>query len=390
MPLSDTAFRKLKPRDRDYKVSDGAGLYLLVRPNGSKLWRLAYRFEGKQKTLAFGAYPSVTLARARERRDEVKAVLADGRDPGAQVAQDSDTFEALAKEWYRGRVSEWSTPHAARVWSAIERDMLPVFGRSPVRAIEPLKVLEAVRQVEQRGARETAHRTKQYAGMIFRYGVATGKCDRDPTADLRGALAPAPRPQHYRTVKAGDLSDFFQKLAHFEGDAQTALGLELIMHTMVRTSELRLAQWSEFDLGRERIWRIPAERMKKKREHMVPLTDPVLEILNKLKFMSVRNGFVLEGKTRGPVSQNTLLFALYRLGYHGRATVHGFRGLASTVLNESGNFESDWIEKQLAHEEGNRVRAAYNSAQWLPQRRAMMAWWSDYLQTQKEIGEMLG
>ncbi len=397
MPLSDAACRNAKPRDRDFKTSDGGGLYLMVRPAGSKLWRMAYRFEGKQKTLSFGAYPAISLAEARRRRDAAKRVLSDGRDPGARsalldgVAEGS--FEAVAREWYNVRKRTWAASYGGRVIARLEQDVFPDIGARPIEQITAPEILAMLRKVEARAVYETAKRLRQTVGQIFRYAVATGRAERDPAADLRGALRRPGRSKRHARLEPEELSEFFGKLAVYDGERQTALGVELVAHTFVRTKELRFAKKPEFKLDtHEPFWRIPGERMKVKRgDHIVPLTTQTVTIVRELSKVAGDSEWLLPGdRGNRPISENTLLYALYRIGYHKRATIHGFRGLASTVLNESGKFESDWIEKQLAHDEADQVRAAYNAAQYLSQRREMMTWWSNYLQTQKEIGEMLG
>ena len=399
MPLSDAACRGLKPKDRPYKTSDSGGLYILVQPNGSRLWRLAYRFEKKQKTLAFGAYPTVSLAEARSKRDAAKKALAAGKDPGVRTKEaggnnlSPSSFETIAREWYEVKKSIWAPNYGGRVLSRLEQDVFPEIGARPIEQLTAPEVLGLLRQVEARGVYETAKRLRQTISQIFRYAVATGQAERDPAADLRGALRSPGRPKRHARLGPEDLPEFFERLAVYDGQKQTALGIELIAHTFVRTKELRFARKAEFKLDtNEPIWRIPGERMKVKRDdHIVPLTARAVALVHELMKIAGDSDWLLPGdRANRPISENTLLYALYRMGYHKRATIHGFRGLASTVLNESGKFEPDWIEKQLAHDEANQVRAAYNSAQWLPQRRAMMVWWSDYLQNQKEIGELLG
>jgi integrase len=390
MPLTDTACRFAKPKEKPFKLSDAGGLHLLVNPNGSKLWRLAYRFEGKQKSLAFGRYPDVSLADARERRDSAKGQLARGFDPSVKRSSGPTTFEAIAGEWYESRCKNWAPNHSGRVWSAITRDLVPEIGHLPVTEIGPVDVLEALRKVEARGAVETAHRTKQYAGSIFRYAIATGRGDRDPTADLRGAIAPPRKVRHHARIEAGEVGDFFVALSNYDGEVQTRLAIEFLMHTAVRTGELIYARKSEFDLSEsDPRWRIPGARMKKDRDHHVPLTPSSLTILNRLIYLSANSEYLLPGDRGKPMSNNTMLFALYRMGYKGRATIHGMRGLASTVLNESAKFEPDWIEKQLAHDDDDRVRSAYNAAQYWPNRTEMMQWWSRWLDDKKSTALLL-
>jgi integrase len=326
---------------------------------------------------------------ARVWGEKAKVLLAKGFDPTADREDGRPTFELVAKEWYANRAGNWAKSHSSRVWASIERDLIPVIGDKLMFEIEPLDVLTVLRNVEARGAIETAHRTKQYAGSIFRYGVATGRAARDPTADLRGALRPAPRARHHARVEADEVSAFFINLLRYDGEPQTRLAIEFLMHTAVRTGELIYARKQEFNLTEPR-WRIPADRMKKGREHHVPLTRQAREILDRLIYLSGDSDYLLPGARSKTISNNTMLFALYRMGYKGRATMHGMRGLASTVLNESGLWQSDWIERQLAHDDDDKVRSAYNAAQYWPQRVEMMTWWSDWLDDKKSVGALLG
>lgn len=402
MPLSDTTVRLTRPRERDFKLTDGEGLYLLVTPGGSKLWRMAYRFHGKQKTLAIGRYPEVKLSEAREKRLEARRDLARGVDPSAKkvrqkklrpgaAAADPDCFEAVAREWLEVNKARWVPAHQARVLSRLVDDVFPEIGRMKIDEIEPADVLAMLRKVEGRGAIEMAKRIRQSVGAVFRYGIALGKCRRDPAADIRDALKAAPRTQHHATLKSTELVDFYGRLMAYDGGESTALGIELVMHTFVRTGEIIHARRSEFEaLDKPDLaqWRIPAERMKMSREHLVPLSPRAVQIVKRLMELAGGSDYLLPGRFGGAVSTNTLLFAIYRMGLHTRTTIHGFRSLASTSLNEAG-FNRDWIERQLAHVPGDSVRAAYNAAEWLADRRRMMAWWSDRLEAQREKALLL-
>ncbi|MAI89210.1 integrase arm-type DNA-binding domain-containing protein [Ponticaulis sp.] len=390
MPLTETACKNAKSDKTLKKLSDGGGLQLHIKPNGSKLWRLAYRFQGKQKTISFGAYPIVTLKEARKRRDAAKEFLSNGVDPSAHrqaekaklISESEHTFKKLALEWFENRKHSWTPGYSDRLLSRMEADLFPKLGHRPIKEIEPPELLQVIRAIEDRGAIEMAKRVLQAASHVFRYAIACNIASRDPSQDLRGALKTPPPTKHRTALKAQDLPNFFEALAQYDGERQTVLGLKLIMHTFLRTNELRLGRWEEiedWDTSTP-IWRIPASRMKMRAEHIVPITEPVREILVQLKEISGSNEFMFPSITKrtGVMSENTLIFAIYRLGYHSKATVHGFRGTASTILNEH-QFNSDWIERQLAHVERNEVRAAYNSALYLPQRRNMMEWWSAYL-----------
>lgn len=372
MPLSDTACRNAKPGDKPRKLTDAGNLYLLVQPTGSRLWRWNYRFDGKQKTMAFGKYPEVSLSEARSRRDEARAMLAAGLDPANPKPVESINFEEVAREWIKSRI-DWSPGHLSRILSRLEEDIFPEFGHVSVSLLDAPTILAALRKVEARGALEVAKRLRQTIGQIMRYAIATGRASRDPAADLRGAMKPSPRVRHMAALRENDLPEFLTKLDAYDGDLRTRLAIELVMRTFVRTGEIRGARWSEIDGD---LWRIPAERMKMGREHVVPLPPQTLDVLARLKALGDPE-FVCR------MSENTMIYAMYRMGYHSRATVHGFRSTASTILNESGLWSPDAIERQLAHVPGNVVRSAYNAAQYLPERRKMMAWWNDFLDQKK-------
>jgi integrase len=386
--LSDTQCRSATSGDKSVKkLSDGGGLYLWVHADGSKYWRLRYWLAGKEKALSLGVYPVVTLKEARKRRDDERAKLSDGLDPSAerrawkvqQRVAAENSFEAVAREWYGKQVHTWVESHASDVLRRLERNLFPELGRRPIADIEPPELLAAVSRIEKRGAYDLAHRIMQVAGQVFRYGVATGRCKRDPTSDLRGALTPH-KPRHQAAVRPEKLPDLLRAIAGYEsiGDRQTRLALELLSLTFTRTAELIGAEWKEFDLDAG-LFVIPAERMKMKSEHVVPLSSQALSILNELKKISGHSRYVFVGRNNDkPMSNNTMLFALYRLGYKGKMTGHGFRAVASTILNEQG-YNPDVIERQLAHCERNEVRGAYNRAEYLPQRKAMMQEWADYL-----------
>ena len=387
MPLTDTAIRNTKSREKPFKLADGGGLYLLVNPNGSRYWRMDYQFEGKRKLLAVGVYPAVGLSAARKRRDEAREKLAAGLDPSAEKkaekrkakCQASNTFEAVAREWLDRQ--EWAAGYTSRVISQIEADIFPALGARAIVEIEAPELLEALRKVESRGALEIAKRLRQICGQIFRYAIVTGRAKRDPSADLKGALKVNGRAKHHRALPKTELPAFLKALSAYDGEAQTKLALQLTVLTFVRTGELRGARWHEFeDLdGPSPLWRIPPERMKMRTEHLVPLSRQAVQALNELRPLCGGSPYLFPSPGKEKVmSNNTMLYALYRMGYHGRATVHGFRALASTTLNEMG-FQPDWIERQLAHEERNKIRAAYNHAQHLAERRGMMQAWGDHL-----------
>lgn len=388
MPLTDAKVRALKGRARPYKAFDGEGLYVMVTPKGSRLWRLAYRYGGKPKTLALGSYPAGSLLDARKLRDEAKRRLRDGEDPAqakraAKVAAkqaNGHTFEAVAREWFADQEPTWVPSYASRVKARMEEDLIAALGSRPIAQIEPFEVLDTIRRIEKRGAIEMAKRINQMAGAIFRHGVATARCSRDPSRDIVDGLKPSKPPKNRSAMREDELPDFLAKLRQYDGDAKTRYALRLVLLTFVRTSEARFAEWREFEEldGKEPLWRIPPERMKMRRPHLVPLSPQAVAVLKDLKRMTGNAVHLFPSNTKsGVFSENTLIYAMYRMGYHSKATVHGFRATASTILNEH-EFDGDHIEKQLAHVDDS-VRGVYNAADWLSQRRKMMCWWADFL-----------
>ncbi|HVX10259.1 MAG TPA: integrase arm-type DNA-binding domain-containing protein [Pirellulales bacterium] len=384
--LSDAKARNAKPRPKPYKIADGDGLFLVIMPSGSKYWRLRYFFGGKEKLLALGVYPDINLADARERRAAARKVLATGSDP-AEVKKEAkrvatlktaNAFEVVAREWFAKRKHEWAAITADRALGRLEAYILPKLGQRPIADITPPEVLAMLRAVEDRGTLETAHRLMNICSQIFMYAIATGRAERNPVPDLRGALK-TPVVKHRSYLKEAELPEYLKKLGVYDGSPQTKLALRLLLLSFVRTTELRAAQWSEIDWDKAE-WRVPAERMKMKELHIVPLSKQALAVLRELQKLSGDRMYVFPNEHTPStfMSENTMLYALYRMGYHSRATGHGFRSTASTILNEHG-FRPDVIERQLAHSEQNSVRAAYNHAQYLPERRKMMQWWADYL-----------
>jgi integrase len=388
MALTEIAIRNAKYEEGGRnKLSDGRGMYLRLTPAGGKLWRLKYRFGGKEKTLAFGAHPDVSLAAAREKRDAARKLLANDLDPSvARKAEKAErefkaanTFETVAREWVEAQRSRWTPSHAEQVLWSLERDTFPELGATPVADLTAPVVLDAIRKIEKRGSLEVAARVKQRVSAVLRYAVATGRATSDPTRDLRGALKAPERVKHRAALLAPDLPAFFEKLAAYDGHPQTKLAIRFCLLTAVRSAELRGALWSEID-EKAAEWRIPAERMKMREAHIVPLSAQALAVLRELRTLTGNREHLFPNvaKPTTAMSENTVLFALYRMGYHGKATGHGFRTTFSTTLNEQG-VPPDWIERQLAHKERNAVRAAYNRAGYLPERRKMMQQWADYL-----------
>ncbi|MEJ0090600.1 MAG: tyrosine-type recombinase/integrase [Limisphaerales bacterium] len=368
----------------NWRIRDG--LYLLVNPNGGKYWRYKYRYAGKERLLSLGGYPDLGLGDAREKLGAARKLLASGEDPGHAkreakrqlLLKSGNTFEAVTKEWHKGRLHYWSPTHAKKIMNSFEADVFPRIGSRPIANITAADLLSMLRKIEGRGAHETAHRVSQNCGKVFSYAVVTQRVEHNPVPDLRGALVPVQK-THNAYLKEDELPEYLQRLAVYDGGKQTMLALKLLLLTFVRTNELRGARWSEINWNKAE-WRIPAERMKMREPHIVPLSKQAMATLRELSGISGEWEFVFpnQQKPSGCMSENTLLYALYRMGYHTRATGHGFRSTASTILNEHG-FPPDVIERQLAHCERNQVRAAYNHAQYLPERRKMMQWWADFL-----------
>jgi len=384
--LTDAAVRGAKPREKAYKMADGEGMYLHVAPNGAKYWRLKYRVEGKERVHAIGVYPAVSLLAARKARDAIKDQLRAGLDPAHEKRRvkietglrRANSFEAIAREWHEAKCQTWKPSYADGVIALLEKELFPALGARPIAEITAPELLAVLRKIEARGAFEMSKKSMQLAGQVFRFGVATGRCERDPTPDLKGALKTR-KVKHMARVTEAELPELMRKIAAYDGEFQTRLALQFLALTFVRTGELRFAEWSEIDEAKAE-WRIPAERMKMPSPHIVPLSTQALEVIRQLRELNGRWKWIFpsQSNTQKPISENTVLFALYRMGYHSRMTGHGFRGLASTILNENG-FKGDWIERQLAHTERNDVRAAYNHAQYLIERKRMMQWWGDYL-----------
>ena len=375
------------------KMHDGGGLYLWVYDDGRKYWRLRYKIAGSEKSLSLGVYPAIGLKKARERRDEERKRLDDNLDPSAERRADKvrkkvaagNSFEAVAREWYNKQSKTWVPGHADDVLRRLESNAFPKIGRRPISEIEAPELLAAMKPMEERGAHDLAHRVLQVCGQVFRYGIATGRCSRNLTADLRGALTPH-KQKHQAAVRPEDFPELLRAISSYEqiGDKQTRLALELLALTFTRTNELIGATWAEFDMDAA-IWVVPAARMKMKTEHLVPLSTQAIAILEDLKEVGGGSRFVFPGRNRDkPISNNTLLFALYRLGYKGRMTGHGFRAVASTALNELGLFRPDVIERQLAHSERNEVRGAYNRAEYLPDRKKMMQAWANHVEALRQ------
>jgi integrase len=382
--LSDTRVRAAKPRDRAYKLYDERGLFLFVTPTGGRLWRLKYRLRDREKLISLGAYPDVGLKRARERRDEARKLLADGIDPSSERQERRtallETFEGVAEEWLELQSKSLAPETISILGSRLKSALYPYLGSKPVAAITAREVLGALRRIEARGRHETAHRVRALAGRVLRYAVATGRAQHDVAADLKDALAPVKSRNFASVTDPVRVGELMHAIDGYTGYAVTALALKLAPLVFVRPGELRAAEWPEFDLLAAE-WRIPGARMKMGEPHIVPLARQALAILGELQPLARGGRYLFPSlRTRDrPMSNNTINAALRRLGYTSEEqTGHGFRTMASTLLNEQG-FPPDVIELQLAHSERNKVRAAYNKARRIPERRAMMQAWADYL-----------
>lgn len=387
--LTDTACRNAKPTEdgKPKKYTDGGGLYLLVSSTG-KYWRYNYRFNGKRKTLAIGLYPDISLKDARGLHEDARQLLAKGVDPSnhkrvekiTHAAREENTFEAVALEWY-GRFSvNWSDTHKERVISRFRDDVFPWIGKRPIAEIDPPEILLLLRRIESRGALYTAHKVKQFCGQVFRYAVSTGRAVRDPTPDLKGALPPTQSESFATITDPVQVGELMRAMHGYSGDFVTCCALKLLPLVFVRPGNLRAAEWSEFNLDAG-VWEIPADKMKGRRPHRIPLAPQAVAILQDLYPLTGRWRYVFPGirSKQRPMSENTVNAALRRLGYTtDDMTGHGFRHMASTLLHEMG-FDSRVVETQLAHRDGNEVRGIYNRAEYWGDRVAMMQAWADYL-----------
>ncbi|MDE1475686.1 tyrosine-type recombinase/integrase [Xenorhabdus bovienii] len=395
MPLTDIKVKSAKPTDKAYKLTDGGGMYLLVKPNGSKYWRLKYRFVGKEKMLSIGVYPDVSLADARQKRDEARKVLAAGGDPGevkkadklAQKLSTENTFEAIAREWHKQKADRWSLRYRDEIIDTFEKDIFPYLGRRPIAEIKPMELLETLRRLEKRGALEKMRKVRQRCGEVFRYAIVTGRAEYNPAPDLATALA-TPKKTHFPFLTAEELPYFIKDLAGYTGSVITKTATQIIMQTGVRTQELRFARWQDIDFEK-RLWEIPPEVMKMKRPHIVPLSEQVVGLFQSLKPITGMYPLVFIGRNdrTKPISKESVNQVIELLGYKGRLTGHGFRHTMSTILHEQG-FNSAWIETQLAHVDKNAIRGTYNHAHYLEGRREMMQWYGDYIESMSN-GEMI-
>jgi integrase len=391
MKLTDSIAKAAKPKDKPYSLPDGQGLALYVQPSGAKWWRYRYRFNGKGKMLSLGVYPAVTLASARKELARLKEILAQNIDPSIHRQEQKqleaiareNSFEAVARTWWDNWKSAKSERHAHYVIRRLEADIFPAIGRKPINKITAPILLMAIKKIESRGALDIAKRALSSCGQVFRYAVAHGLSERNPAADIKPSDVLKPtKKTNYARVDQKELPELLRKIEAYEGQPLTRLALQLLTLTFVRTSELIGARWDEID---GRLWRIPAERMKMKAPHIVPLSNQAIIVLEQIKEISDGNPLLFPGERREgkSMSNNTILYALYRMGYHSRMTGHGFRGIASTILHERG-YNHDHIELQLAHSKRNAVSAAYDHAVYLEPRAKMMQDWADYLDNMRQ------
>lgn len=395
VPLTGIQVEKAKPQEKDIKLFDGDGLFLLITSSGGKLWNLKYRFGGKEKKLSLGAYPAVTLANARQRRDEAKKLLANGVDPSelkktlkfASKESATNTFEAVAREWHHkfSSAGKWSPTHAADILHRLEKDIFPPLGSRPISEIKPMDLLKTLERVASRGALDTAHRLRHHCGMIFRYAVVTERAERDIAADLSGALPAAKTGHHAAPTTPDSLKQIIKAIDSYEGSYVVKSALQLLPMFFCRPGELRAAEWSELNVD-EAIWEIPASRMKMKQPHIVPLSRQAISILNSLRPLT-GNGKYLFPCHRSPLrcmSDNAYNAALRRMGFtKEEATAHGFRASARTILDEVLHVQVVLIEHQLSHSVRDPLGRAYNRTSHLEERKKMMQTWADYLEMLK-------
>lgn len=388
-PLSDIQVRNAKPREKEYKLADGGGLYLLVSPSGGRLWRCKYLFDGKERLLSFGAYPAVTLAEARQRREDAKRLLANGVDPGAvkkaqkavEVAVTENAFEVIAREWHGKFRHTWSDVHSDTLMERLERDIFPYIGTKNIAEIKPPELLAVLRRVESRGALDTAHRERFMCGQIFRYAIATGRAERDPSADLKGALPPVKFGHRAAPTTPKDVAPLLRAIDDFKCTFPVKCALRLLPLVFCRPGELRAAEWTEIDFENEQ-WNIPAERMKMKEPHIVPLSGQAIAILKELQPLTGSGRYLFPSlrSAQRCMSDNTLNASFRRMGFEKHEiSAHGFRAMARTILDEVLQFRPDFIEHQLAHAVRDANGRAYNRTSHLAERRKMMQVWADYL-----------
>ncbi|MFV9232435.1 MULTISPECIES: tyrosine-type recombinase/integrase [Citrobacter freundii complex] len=386
MALTDIQIKRAKPQDKPYTLNDGQGLSLLINPDGSKGWRFRFRFAGKARLMSFGSYDLVSLAEAREKRDTARKQVANGIDPVeerkaqklAQQLSTENSFEAICREWHSNKADRWTLAYREEIIKTFEQDVFPFIGKRPISEIKPLELLEVLKRIEKRGALEKTRKVRQRCGEVYRYAIITGRAEYNPAPDLAIALA-VPKQKHHPFLSAEELPHFIRDLEAYTGSIITKNATKIVMLTGVRTQEMRFATWEEVDLEKG-IWEIPAERMKMRRPHIVPLSTQVVDLFKQLKPITGQYPYIFIGRNNRskPISKESVSQVIELLGYKGRATGHGFRHTMSTILHEKG-FDSAWIEMQLAHVDKNSIRGTYNHAIYLDDRRVMLQWYSDVL-----------
>jgi len=399
MTLTDVAIRKAKPADKTQRLFDGRGMYLELSPTGGKWWRLKYRFAGREKRLSLGTYPDTGLAEAREKRDAARKLLAAGVDPGEQrkaakaagEERAANSFEVIAREWHAKQSATWVELHASRIMLRLENDVFPWLGSRPIADVTAKELLATVNRIVDRGAVESAHRVLQNCGQVLRYAIATGRAERNPAADLRGALPPVKQTHHAAIIEPNAIGGLLRAMDAYNGSLVTKCALRLAPLVFVRPGELRQAEWAEFDLDGAQ-WNIPAEKMKMREPHLVPLASQAMVILRELHALTGRGRYVFPSacSPQRPMSNNAVLSALRRMGYAtDEMSGHGFRAMARTVLDEVLHFRPDYIEHQLAHAVKDPNGRAYNRTAHLAERRRMMTSWANYLDTLKVGGKVI-
>ncbi|EBC1071246.1 tyrosine-type recombinase/integrase [Salmonella enterica] len=395
MKLTARQISTVKPTEKPYKLSDGGGLYLLVNPNGSRYWRMKYRYAGKEKLLSIGVYPDVTLAEARDKRTQAKRILAAGDDPSevkqaereAKNLAVNNSFELLALEWHEHKKPNWSSGYADDIMEYLRKDIFPYIGKKAITDIKPITMLSVLKKMEERGVLDKLKKTRQACRQIFTYAIITGRAEFNPVTDLAGALK-TPKQQHFPHLMPTQIGPFIHAVNTYSGSKVTRIATLLLMYTSVRTIELRASEWTEFDLDND-LWQIPKERMKMRRPHLVPLSRQVKSHLLELKKITGWGKYVFPGRNDAhkPMSEASINQVIKRIGFAGKVTGHGFRHTMSTILHEKG-FNSAWIEAQLAHADRNTIRGTYNHAQYLDGRREMLQWYADYLD--ELVGKVVG
>ncbi|HAU5649366.1 tyrosine-type recombinase/integrase [Serratia marcescens] len=387
MKLNARQVDAAKPKDKPYKLADGGGLYLLIKPNGGKYWWLKYRVAGKEKLLALGVYPEVTLADARSKREEAKRGIAGGIDPMeakreekiARETQLNNTFKDLALEWHSSKLKKWSAGYASDILEAFNKDVFPYIGKKPIADIKPLELLNVLRRIEGRGATEKAKKVRQRCGEVFRYAIVTGRAEYNPAPDLTSAMQ-GHESNHFPFLIPKELPDFFNALSGYSGSKLVVLATRLLIITGLRPGELRGAIWDEINISKA-VWEIPASRMKMRRPHVVPLSRQALTLIGQIQELTGNYPLVFPGRNdpRKTMSEASINQVFKRIGYNGKVTGHGFRHTMSTILHEQG-YNTAWIETQLAHVDKNSIRGTYNHAQYLDGRREMLQWYADYME----------